>query len=234
MASYDCSICTQWMVPTLKVNVPSNMSPAPSGAESGSKARTVKEVPALCKVVLGNSVIGQELTGLTGLTWYFVGFRDRHVKIISSSKKYANILLCPPVELRKLMSSEPLNEVADAAALKTKSGLRRLGKALGYSAAGFAAAWRHEAAFRQLVLFGAVLAVVAFFITDVPLERAILILPVLLSLAIELINSAIEAAVDRVSLELHPLSKRAKDMGSAAQFMALASIVVVWLLVLCG
>jgi len=138
------------------------------------------------------------------------------------------------IEPRKLMNSEPLNEAADAAALKTKPGLKRLGKALRFSAAGFAAAWRHEAAFRQLVLLGAVLTVVAFFVTDVPLERAILILPILMSLAVELINSAIEATVDRVSLELHPLSKRAKDMGSAAQFMALVSIAVVWLLVLCG
>ena len=132
------------------------------------------------------------------------------------------------------MNSEPLNEATDATALKTRPGLRRLAKALSSSAAGLVAAWRHEAAFRQLALLGAVLAVVAFFVTDVPLERAILIFPVLLSLAIELINSAIEAAIDRISLELHPLSKRAKDLGSAAQFMALASIAVVWLLVLWG
>jgi len=132
------------------------------------------------------------------------------------------------------MNSEPVNEPADAAGLKTRPGLKRLGKALGYSAAGFAAAWRHEAAFRQLAVLAIILIVAAFFVTEVPLERAILIFPVLVSLMIELINSAIEATVDRVSLELHPLSKRAKDLGSAAQLMALATVALVWLLVLCG
>ncbi len=65
-----------------------------------------------------------------------------------------------------------------------------------------------------------------------PVERALLVLPVLTSLAIELVNSAIEAVVDRVSLEIHPLSKRAKDLGSAAQLVGLVSIAVVWLAVL--
>lgn len=65
-----------------------------------------------------------------------------------------------------------------------------------------------------------------------PVERALLVLPVLMSLAIELVNSAIEAVVDRVSLEIHPLSKRAKDLGSAAQLLGLISIAVVWLAVL--
>lgn len=64
------------------------------------------------------------------------------------------------------------------------------------------------------------------------MERALLVLPVLMSLAIELVNSAIEAVVDRVSLEIHPLSKRAKDLGSAAQLLGLISIAVVWLAVL--
>ncbi|EWC43333.1 diacylglycerol kinase [Pseudomonas stutzeri] len=132
------------------------------------------------------------------------------------------------------MNSEPVDDIADATGLKSGSGPARLLKALGYSVSGFAAAWRHEAAFRQLASLGAVLFVAAFFVTDVPLERAILIAPILLSLAIELINSAIEATVDRISLELHPLSKRAKDLGSAAQLMALLSIALVWLLVLCG
>ena len=66
-----------------------------------------------------------------------------------------------------------------------------------------------------------VLTPAAFFVTAEPVERAVLILPVLMSLALELVNSAIEAVVDRVSLDIHPLSKRAKDMGSAAQLVGL-------------
>ena len=72
----------------------------------------------------------------------------------------------------------------------------------------------------------------AFFVTAVPVERALLILPVLMSLALELVNSAIEAVVDRVSLDIHPLSKRAKDMGSAAQLVGLCAIAIIWLAIL--
>ena len=120
----------------------------------------------------------------------------------------------------------------DASALKSKPGFGRVAKAAGYSSAGLAAAWRYEAAFRQLALLAGVLIPVAFLVGGTPVERALLVLPVLMSLAIELVNSAIEAVVDRVSLEIHPLSKRAKDLGSAAQLVGLVSIAVVWLAVL--
>lgn len=121
---------------------------------------------------------------------------------------------------------------SDASALKTKPGLGRLTKAAGYSLAGLAAAWRHEAAFRQLTCMACLLVPLAFLLTDSPVERALLILPVLMSLALELVNSAIEAVVDRVSLEIHPLSKRAKDLGSAAQLVGLCSIAIIWLAIL--
>ncbi|WP_217475834.1 diacylglycerol kinase [Stutzerimonas stutzeri] len=127
------------------------------------------------------------------------------------------------------MNTETVN---DAAELKAKTGLARVFKAAGYSLAGLAAAWRHEAAFRQLLCMACVLIPAAFFVTSAPVERALLILPVLMSLALELVNSAIEAVVDRVSLEIHPLSKRAKDMGSAAQLVGLCTIVIVWLAIL--
>lgn len=127
------------------------------------------------------------------------------------------------------MKVETTNE---ASAFKSKAGLGRIAKAAGYSFAGLAAAWRHEAAFRQLALLACVLIPVAFMVASTPVERALLVLPVLMSLAIELVNSAIEAVVDRVSLEIHPLSKRAKDLGSAAQLLGLISIAVVWLAVL--
>ncbi len=127
------------------------------------------------------------------------------------------------------MKVETTNE---ASAFKSKPGLGCIAKAAGYSFAGLAAAWRHEAAFRQLALLACVLIPVAFMVGGTPVERALLVLPVLMSLAIELVNSAIEAVVDRVSLEIHPLSKRAKDLGSAAQLLGLISIAVVWLAVL--
>jgi|TARA_Y100000296_G_C5147882_1_gene244755 diacylglycerol kinase (ATP) len=120
----------------------------------------------------------------------------------------------------------------EASAYKSKPGFGRIAKAAGYSVAGLAAAWRHEVAFRQLALLACVLIPVGFMVGSTPVERALLVLPVLTSLAIELVNSAIEAVVDRVSLEIHPLSKRAKDLGSAAQLVGLVSIAVVWLAVL--
>ncbi|AFM35215.1 diacylglycerol kinase [Stutzerimonas kunmingensis] len=127
------------------------------------------------------------------------------------------------------MKVETSNE---ASAYKSKPGFGRIAKAAGYSVAGLAAAWRHEVAFRQLALLACVLIPVGFMVGSTPVERALLVLPVLTSLAIELVNSAIEAVVDRVSLEIHPLSKRAKDLGSAAQLVGLVSIAVVWLAVL--
>lgn len=127
------------------------------------------------------------------------------------------------------MKVEP---ASDATALKTKSGLGRLSKAAGYSLAGLAAAWNHEAAFRQLTCMACLLIPAAFLLTSSPVERALLILPILMSLAIELVNSAIEAVVDRISLDIHPLSKRAKDLGSAAQLVGLCSIAIIWLAVL--
>jgi diacylglycerol kinase (ATP) len=74
----------------------------------------------------------------------------------------------------------------------------------------------------------------AFYLGDNGIERALMIASLLLVLIVELLNSAIEAAVDRVSLELHPLIKRAKDMGSAAVMISLLNVVAVWLMVILG
>lgn len=117
---------------------------------------------------------------------------------------------------------------------KGTRGLRRLFNAFGYSMAGFKAAFTHEAAFRQLCLLALLLVPVALWVEVEPVERALLIAVLLLALIVELFNSAIEAVVDRVSLERHPLSKNAKDMGSAAQFVALSIIAVVWTVILLG
>lgn len=116
----------------------------------------------------------------------------------------------------------------DARSLKGQKGLARVVRALGYSIAGLLAAFRGEAAFRQLLLLNALLIPVAIALDVSSIERAILVCVLLLALIVELINSAIEATVDRVSLEVHPLSKQAKDMGSAAQLVALIVIAVAW------
>ncbi len=117
---------------------------------------------------------------------------------------------------------------------KGKTGLRRIINATGYSFAGLRDAFRHEDAFRQEVLLAAVLIPLAFLFQVGALERAVMIGSVLLVLIVELLNSAIEATVDRVSLDRHELAKRAKDIGSAAVFLSLTNVAVVWGLVLLG
>ena len=125
-------------------------------------------------------------------------------------------------------SSEP------ESAHKGKTGLRRVWNAMFYSIEGLRAAYRHEDAFRQEVLLALLLIPLAFFLPASGLGKALMITSVLLVLIVELLNSAVEATVDRVSLEHHRLAKRAKDIGSAAVMTSLANVVVVWLLVLFG
>ena len=115
---------------------------------------------------------------------------------------------------------------------KGKTGLTRLRNAFFYSMAGLAAAYRNEDAFRQEVLLAALLSPLALWLPASGGGKALMIFSVLLVILVELINSAVEAAVDRISLEQHHLAKRAKDIGSAAVFVALVNAVVVWLLVL--
>ena len=111
---------------------------------------------------------------------------------------------------------------------KGTSGLQRILNATGYSLAGFKAAFQNEAAFRQIILINALLIPLSFFMPVSRVEQVLMIVVCLLAIIVELINSAIEAVVDRVSMEQHPLSKNAKDMGSAAQFVALAIITLTW------
>ena len=115
---------------------------------------------------------------------------------------------------------------------KSKRGLKRIANALVYSIDGLAAAWRHENAFRQeVVLFGA-LVVVALLLPVSIYQKLFLIAVLVFVLIVELINSAIEAVVDRVSLERHPLSKTAKDLGSAAVMLAMLLAAMSWAVVL--
>jgi diacylglycerol kinase (ATP) len=115
---------------------------------------------------------------------------------------------------------------------KGKTGLQRLINATRYSLHGIAAAARHEDAFRQELILAAVLAPLGLWLGGSGVERALLVGSVLLVLVVELVNSAVEATVDRVSLDDHNLAKRAKDIGSAAVMLSLVNVAVVWLLVL--
>lgn len=114
------------------------------------------------------------------------------------------------------------------------TGLRRLLYTVRYSRDGFLAAVRSEAAFRQLLALHGALLVVACVLDIGPIARALLLAVCFISLLTELLNSAIEAAIDRISLDRHPLSKAAKDMGSAAQTIALLMVATVWAVILLG
>ena len=115
---------------------------------------------------------------------------------------------------------------------KGETGIRRIVSAARNSLAGLAAALRHEDAFRQELILAAILIPLGFFFGVNGLERALLVGSVLLVLIVELLNTAIEATVDRVSLQVHPLAKRAKDLGSAAVMLSLVLAASVWLFVL--
>jgi diacylglycerol kinase (ATP) len=115
---------------------------------------------------------------------------------------------------------------------KGKTGIKRVFNAASYSLAGFQAAFKNEAAFRQIILINMILIPLSFFLDVNAAEQALMVIVCLLSIIVELFNSAIEAVVDRISLEKHELSKNAKDMGSAAQFISLVIIFITWLIIL--
>lgn len=118
--------------------------------------------------------------------------------------------------------------------MNNRTGIRRLVKALDNSCAGLQDAVTHEAAFRQEVILAAVGIAVSFMMNVTGAEHALLIGSLLLVLIVELVNTAIEAAIDRISLERHPLSKRAKDAGSAAVLLTLVHAACVWGVILLG
>jgi diacylglycerol kinase (ATP) len=115
---------------------------------------------------------------------------------------------------------------------KSKSGVKRVFAAFFYSIQGFRAAWMNEHAFRQELLVAIPASVLALFLPVAALSKLALIAALVLVLIVELINSAIEAVVDRISFERHPLSKNAKDFGSAAVFLALCLAAATWAVVL--
>lgn len=109
-----------------------------------------------------------------------------------------------------------------------RTGFARIVHAFLNSCTGLADAWRHESAFRQEVLVAAILVPAAFWVPVTAAERALLIASVVLVLVVELLNTGVEVAIDRISLEHNSLSKRAKDIGSAAVFVAILLMTVVW------
>lgn len=115
---------------------------------------------------------------------------------------------------------------------KARHGLGRLLNAARYSMAGLKAAWQNEAAFREEVLLAAIAIPLAFHLGQSGVERALLIASVWSILIVEILNSAIEAVVDKASPERHELAKRAKDMGSAAVMLAMIGAAAVWVCVL--
>ena len=121
---------------------------------------------------------------------------------------------------------EPVSE------FKSKSGMRRIFSAFTYSLDGFRSAWKYEHAFRQELIVFVIGTVVALLLHISAFEKLMLIGVLVLVLIVELINSAIEAVVDRISLERHPLSKNAKDFGSAAVLLAFLLAIAAWAVVL--
>jgi len=111
---------------------------------------------------------------------------------------------------------------------KGRRGLALLFNALLYSISGLRLAFRHESAFRQEIALAAVLIPSALALPVPPIEQVLLVTSVLLVLVVELLNSSVEAAVDRIGLDTHRLSKRAKDLGSAAVLVTLAALATVW------
>ena len=114
----------------------------------------------------------------------------------------------------------------------TSTGVRRIVRATGSTMAGLADAIRHEAAFRQELVLAVILIPLGLYLGQSGVERAVLVGSVIGLLIVELLNTGIEATVDRISTELHAGSKRAKDLASAAVFLALLNVVVIWSLVL--
>lgn len=116
--------------------------------------------------------------------------------------------------------------------MQKNTGIKRIFLAFGYSIKGIKSAFKYEAAFRQEVLLALILIPIAFIVEVSQVERILLISPVILVLMFEIINSAIEAVVDRIGSEFHELSGRAKDMGSAAVLIGLALTAYIWIEIL--
>ena len=130
------------------------------------------------------------------------------------------------------MTTPDAPETGTDSAFKSRGGVGRVFNAVRYSASGLRAAVRHEAAFRQELLLGVPLLVAAPFLAPGRWQLLVMVASVVLVLIIELLNSAVEALADALTVERHPLLGRAKDLGSAAVMLALLGVPFTWALVL--
>ena len=131
--------------------------------------------------------------------------------------------------MKDMPSNDPAGPIASP--FKGRTGLMRIGRAGLTACSGLAETFRHESAFRLELLLAAILVPAAFLLDVTAVERALLVASVLLVLVVELLNTSLEVAIDRISLEHHDLSRRAKDAGSAAVFVALVLLGAVWAIV---
>lgn len=115
---------------------------------------------------------------------------------------------------------------------KGKTGLKRLVNAFGYSIEGFKSAFKNEDAFRQELILAIILIPTGILIGENGFQKALLVSSILAVLIVELLNSGIEATVDRISLKKNNLAKRAKDIGSAAVFLTIVNAILTWLIIL--
>ncbi len=115
-----------------------------------------------------------------------------------------------------------------------QKGLKRLINAGGYAVEGLVDAFKTEEAFKQETLLALVLIPVSFCIDTTSVGHALLVASVLFVLLMELLNTAVETVIERISDDIHPLSKRAKDLGSAAVFVSLINLIAVWTIIICG
>jgi diacylglycerol kinase (ATP) len=136
--------------------------------------------------------------------------------------------------LSQTTSDQLLTPDSYAGQAKGKKGFSRIIKATGYSVDGFRAAYKFEAAFRQVFWLNLVLFMPIIFIPFGTSIKMMLIIASFLSLIVELFNTGLEASVDHTSTDQHPLAKIAKDVGSAAQFLALLLLFILWLMALSG
>src|SRR5687767_2251184 len=141
-------------------------------------------------------------------------------------RRFDGVLLCGA---QPLIRSAPMNDTGDR---QKPTGLTRMFRAFGASMKGFSGAYREEAAFRQELALAVVVIPLGLWLGRNGVERVLLIAPMFLVLIVELVNSAIEATVDRIGLERHKLSGLAKDIGSAAVLTSLLLLAVIWILIL--
>jgi diacylglycerol kinase (ATP) len=163
---------------------------------------------------------------------YFRAWRGKPGSVINRSSNIASPRCTIRAAQKGGLAIHARNSEFQESPHKGKTGLRRVLNATHYSLAGLAAAARHEDAFRQELILVALLAPLALWVGDSAVERALLVGSLFMVLVVELLNSAVEATVDRISFEDHRLAKRAKDIGSAAVMLALANAGAIWVLII--